>query len=443
MPSPSPPIALRRQSRPPGRAAGVRRRRTCASSPRDRCDDRTCVIERTLDDRAQTSALKRRQRGLFVRGKRGGGGGAHQEGRRIVEPKPTTPIVVAAVAVLAAAAARGQRRGHSDARRSARGVPAARAGAAALRAPDAPRLARCGAAAAFGRRACGSGRSRRRRERSPRRRRSRARRGRRAALGEPWASLGFRAAALPAATRGAIASRARSRGRGCGRVSRPRPGASGAASSPPWRPVESRVTSSGVLPISFSTLSSVLGVGRRDDHEGLAGPAGAAGAADAVDVVVGVVRDVVVEDVADVRDVEAARGRRRRPPEASARRCGSSPACACAWLWSRSPWIGAASKPCAFSDLATMSTSVLRLQKTMPLLDVGRARSAPAARVRLAFGSAGRDADDVLGDGLGGGRRPRGLDPDRVACRNCLVSRVISGGMVAEKNRVCLSAGSA
>jgi hypothetical protein len=36
--------------------------------------------------------------------------------------------------------------------------------------------------------------------------------------------------------------------------------------------------------------------------------------------------------------------------------------------WSRSPWIGSAFSPCFFSDLATTSTSTLRLQKMMALV---------------------------------------------------------------------------
>ena len=122
----------------------------------------------------------------------------------------------------------------------------------------------------------------------------------------------------------------------------------------------------------------ILPVGRRHEREGRAGAAGAAGAADAVDIVVGVVRHVVVEDVADVRDVEAARGDvggdqqlQLAVAEALQRRMRAR--------WSRSPWIGAASKPCVFSDLATTSTSDLRLQKTMPFLTSSRRGSARAA----------------------------------------------------------------
>ena len=48
------------------------------------------------------------------------------------------------------------------------------------------------------------------------------------------------------------------------------------------------------------------------------------------------------------------------------------------WRWSRSPWMGRASKPCAFSDLATISTSVLRLQKMMAFFSV----ASPSASIR-------------------------------------------------------------
>src|ERR1700744_2800378 len=97
--------------------------------------------------------------------------------------------------------------------------------------------------------------------------------------------------------------------------------------------------------------------------------------------------------------------------------------------------MAAASKPCLASDLATMSTSDLRLQNTIAFFT-----SAPAIRVpsaaRLALGSAvgmlamnwemfaavvaGRETSMRVG-----------------SFRNWEVIRVISGGMVAEKNRVC------
>ena len=86
-----------------------------------------------------------------------------------------------------------------------------------------------------------------------------------------------------------------------------------------------------------------------------------------------------------------------------------------------------------------MSTSDLRLQKTMPLRTFAAPTRARSAK-RLAFGStegmrtmcwvmfspvvAGRDASIRTG-----------------LRRNWVVSRVISGGMVAEKNRVCFFAG--
>ena len=46
-------------------------------------------------------------------------------------------------------------------------------------------------------------------------------------------------------------------------------------------------------------------------------------------------------------------------------------------FWSRSPCIASASKPWRFSDFATTSTSILRLQKMMPLV-----RLSPSARIR-------------------------------------------------------------
>ncbi len=179
----------------------------------------------------------------------------------------------------------------------------------------------------------------------------------------------------------------------------------------------SRVTSTGSFLISFSTLSSERGVGRRDDHDrSRPSRAGAAGAADAVHIVVGVVRDVVVEDVADGGDVQAARGDVARPPGSSARPSGSRPASSCGSHWSRSPWIGAASRPCTFSDLATMSTSVLRLQKTRPVWTSSGPRSGARSAMRLALGSLIGMRTTKLGDVLaGGGEAPRPRSgPDRL-----------------------------
>src|SRR5258708_4684650 len=56
------------------------------------------------------------------------------------------------------------------------------------------------------------------------------------------------------------------------------------------------------------------------------------------------------------------------------------------WLCSRSPWIGDASKPCFFNDLATTSTSDLRLQNTIPFFTSSLATSVRNAR-RLTAGS--------------------------------------------------------
>ena len=107
--------------------------------------------------------------------------------------------------------------------------------------------------------------------------------------------------------------------------------------------------------------------------------------------------------------------------------------------WSRSPWMAAASRPCVRRDLATMSTSDFRLQKTIPFLIPSFSISIRRA-VRLALGSeVGRRTMcwamvSAVVAGLATSMRTGSL-------RNCLVSRVISGGMVAEKNRICFLGG--
>ena len=101
--------------------------------------------------------------------------------------------------------------------------------------------------------------------------------------------------------------------------------------------------------------------------------------------------------------------------------------------------MAAASKPCTFSDLATMSTSVLRLQNTMPVSIWAFSTKARNAR-RLALGSEEGTLTSswvmlaLVVAGLATSIRTGSL-------RNCLVRRVISGGMVAEKNRVCFFGG--
>ena len=159
--------------------------------------------------------------------------------------------------------------------------------------------------------------------------------------------------------------------------------------------------------------------------------AGAAGAADAVDVIVGA-RGVVIEDVV-TWDVEAAGGDVGGDQELqiagaeAVERLGAQD-------WSRSPWIGAASKPWRFSERATTSTSVLRLQKMMPL----RTSLTLVIRRGVLRGACGSPPGSMMTRwsivvAVGGGAC--GFDALRVE-RNCSVRRVISGGMVAEKKSV-------
>ena len=101
--------------------------------------------------------------------------------------------------------------------------------------------------------------------------------------------------------------------------------------------------------------------------------------------------------------------------------------------------MAAASKPWVRRLLATMSTSDLRLQKTMPFLIPSFSISMRRA-VRLALGSevGRRTMCWAMVSAVVAGRA---TSMRTGSFRNCLVSRVISGGMVAEKNRVCFLGG--
>ena len=109
--------------------------------------------------------------------------------------------------------------------------------------------------------------------------------------------------------------------------------------------------------------------------------------------------------------------------------------------WSRSPCIASASKPCFFSDLATTSTSTLRLQKMMPLVSASPSPSISArstSRFSLSAVSLRRGVclHHALVDRLGG-RWPGGRPRRGPGCAGrSWVIRVISGAIVAEKNSV-------
>ena len=110
-------------------------------------------------------------------------------------------------------------------------------------------------------------------------------------------------------------------------------------------------------------------------------------------------------------------------------------------FWSRSPCSAAASKPCFFSDLASTSTSILRLQKMMPLVSASpsetisrrstsRFSEAPVSLRRgVCLTTACRIVSEVVAW--------RATSTRTGLCRNSSVIRVISGAMVAEKNNVC------
>ena len=201
----------------------------------------------------------------------------------------------------------------------------------------------------------------------------------------------------------------------------------------------------GFLLGEFDHLFVILQVVGRDDHEGLAGAPGAAGAADAVDIVVGeMVRNVEIEHVADIGDVEAAGGDVGGDQQLEVSLAEGSPGSSSACSGPGRRGSAAASMAVGtFSDLATTSTSVLRLQKTNALfLIVASGRSGRAAPCAWPWDrSTGILAHQVLGDVLAGGGGARGTSMRTGSLRNCLVSRVISGGMVAEKNRVCFFGG--
>ena len=114
--------------------------------------------------------------------------------------------------------------------------------------------------------------------------------------------------------------------------------------------------------------------------------------------------------------------------------------------WSRSPWIGAASYPCALSDLATMSTSVLRLQKMIAFFSPPVSVSGPSASISarsnsrfcfavwsLRVGVSSTSFWVIVSDVVAW----RATSMRSGACRKVFVIRSISGAMVALKNSVC------
>ena len=155
--------------------------------------------------------------------------------------------------------------------------------------------------------------------------------------------------------------------------------------APRYRSSERRLS---LLPMSFSMKSYIFDVTWRGQHQRQTAASGAAGAADAVDIVIGMDGHVEIEDVAD------AGMSRPRAATSEATSILSSPARNLSSVLVRTIGPGrrglaAASKPCLASDLATMSTSRLRLQKTMAFLTYFVLADQAAQRLRLAQSSAG------------------------------------------------------